>query len=166
MEAWLPEEYAKLLPPDAPLPSSLAGAISASSNGSEDVVMLTLSEKLPYSSEMLVNPNAIAVDVYGATSNTNWITQTRFVKGIESITWKQVVTDQYRIIIRLLHPHWGYDIDYAGNTLRIKIRRPPVIASVDSVLSGLIIAVDAGHGGDNNGSLGATGYEYLDGTLS
>ena len=166
MEAWLPEEFAKLLPPDTPLPRALAGAISATSNGSEDIVMLTLSKKLPYSSEVLVNPNAIAVDVYGATSNTNWISQSRFVKGIESITWKQIAADQYRIIIGLLHSHWGYDIDYAGNSLQIKIRRPPVIASLDSVLSGLIIAVDAGHGGENHGAIGATGVLEKDMTIS
>jgi N-acetylmuramoyl-L-alanine amidase len=166
MEAWLPEEFAKLLPPDTPLPRALAGAISATSNGSEDIVTLGLSEKLPYSSEVLVNPNAIAVDVYGATSNTNWISQSRFVKGIESITWKQVAVDQYRIIIDLLHPHWGYDIDYAGNSLQIKIRKPPVIASLDSVLSGLIIAVDAGHGGENHGAIGATGVLEKDMTIS
>ncbi|MGD0035794.1 MAG: N-acetylmuramoyl-L-alanine amidase [Bacteroidota bacterium] len=166
MEAWLPEEFAKLLPPDTPLPRALAGAISATSNGSEDIVTLTLSEKLPYSSEALVNPSAIAVDVYGATSNTNWISQSRFVKGIESITWKQVAVDQYRIIIDLLHSHWGYDIDYAGNSLQIKIRRPPVIASPDSVLSGLIIAVDAGHGGENHGAIGATGVLEKDMTIS
>ena len=176
MEAWLPEEFAKLLPPVTPLPRALAGAISASSNNSEDIVTLTLSEKLPYTSEQLVNPNAIAVDVYGATSNTNWISLPRSAKGIESITWRQVTADQYRIIISLLHPHWGYEIDYAGHSLRIKIRRPPVIPSPDSVLSGLVIAVDAGHGGDNNGSIGATGVlekdmnismaNYLDSLLS
>jgi N-acetylmuramoyl-L-alanine amidase len=157
MEAWLPEEFATLLPPDTPLPRALAGAISATSNGSEDIVALTLSDKLPYSSEQLINPNAIVVDVYGATSNTNWISQSRFVKGIESITWQQVAADQYRLIISLLHSHWGYDIDYAGSSLRIKIRRPPVVVSPDSILAGLIIAVDAGHGGENRGALGATG---------
>jgi N-acetylmuramoyl-L-alanine amidase len=176
MGAWMPEEFAKLLPPDTPLPRALAGAISATGNNSEDIVTLTLSEKLPYSSEVLVNPSAIAVDIYGATSNTNWISQPRSTEGIESITWKQVAADQYRIIIGLLHPHWGYDIDYAGKSLRIKIRRPPMIASPDSVLSGLVIAVDAGHGGENHGSIGATGVlekdmnismaNYLDSVLS
>ena len=157
MEAWLPEGFAKLLPPEEPLPHALAGSLSATSEGSEEIVTLALSEKLPYSSELLVNPNAIAVDIYGATSNTNWISQSRFVKGIESITWKQVAADQYRILIGLLHPHWGYDIEYARQSLRIKIRKPPVIASPDSVLAGLVIAVDAGHGGENNGAIGATG---------
>jgi N-acetylmuramoyl-L-alanine amidase len=158
MEAWLPEEFAKLLPPNTPQPRSLAGAISATGNGSEDVVTLALSEKLPYSSDQLINPNAIVVDVYGATSNTNWISLQPSSRGIENITWKQVAGDQYRMTVSLRHrQHWGYDIDYIGNSLRVKIRRPPVSASRDSILSGLTIAVDAGHGGENKGSIGATG---------
>jgi N-acetylmuramoyl-L-alanine amidase len=166
MDAWLPEEFAKLLPPDTPLPRSLAGAISATGSSTEDIVTVALSEKLPFTSEQSVNPNAIIVDVYGATSNTNWISQQLSAKGIESITWKQVAADQYQIIINLLHPHWGYDIDYAGNLLRVKIRRAPMMASPDSVLSGLTIAVDAGHGGDNHGAIGATGVQEKDMTIS
>jgi N-acetylmuramoyl-L-alanine amidase len=166
MEAWLPEEFAKLLPPDTPLPRSLTGPISAVGNNTEDILTVGLSAKLPYSSEQTVNPNAIVVDLYGATSNTNWISQQSSAKGIESIAWKQIAADQYRIIINLIHPHWGYDIDYAGSSLRIKIRRPPVIASPDSVLAGLVIAVDAGHGGDNHGAIGATGVFEKDMTIS
>ena len=166
MEAWLPEEFAKLLPPDTPLPRSLAGAISATNTSSEDIVTLALTEKLPYTSEQSINPNAIIVDVYGATSNTNWISQPRSVKGIESITWKQVAGDQYRLIITLLHPQWGYDIDYTGKSLRIKIRRPPVISSINSVLTEMTIAVDAGHGGENHGAIGATGVFEKDMTIS
>ena len=166
MEAWLPEEFAKLLPPDTPLPRSLAGAISAIGNGSEDIITLVLSEKLPYTSEQLIAPNAIAVDVYGATSNTNWISQSLPASGIENITWKQVAAEQYRMIIALQHPHWGYDMDYAGNLLRVKIRRPPVILSRDSVLAGLTVALDAGHGGEMKGAVGATGALEKDATIS
>ena len=166
MDAWLPEEFAKLLPPDTPLPRSLAGAISVTGYNSEDLVTLVLTEKLPYTSEQLITPNAIAVDVYGATSNTNWISQNTPERGIESITWNQVATDQYRMIITLQHPHWGYDIDYAGNLLRVKIRRPPVILSRDSVLAGLTIALDAGHGGEVKGAVGATGTLEKDVTIS
>lgn len=158
MEAWLPEEFAKLLPSGTPIPHSLAGAISALGYDSEDVVTLALSQKLPYTSEQLVDPAAIAVTVYGVTSNTNWIAHQLSAKEVENISWKQVAKDQYRMVIVLRHQqHWGYDIDYAGNSLRVKVRRPPVIASRDSVLAGLVIAVDAGHGGDNKGSIGATG---------
>jgi N-acetylmuramoyl-L-alanine amidase len=166
MEAWLPEEFVKLMPPDTPQPRSLTGSISAMGNESEDIVTLALSEKLPYSSDQLVNQNAIVVDVYGATSNTNWISHNPSATGIENITWKQVAGDQFQMIIALCHRrHWGYDIDYVGNLLRVKIRRPPAINSRDSVLTGLTIAVDAGHGGDNKGSIGATGVLEKDITI-
>jgi len=167
MEAWLPEEYARLLPPDTPLPRSLAGSISSTGTDSIDVVILSLSRRLPYTSEQLTNPTSIAVDVYGATSNTNWITQHLTAKGIESVRWTQVAGDQYRMLITLRSPyHWGYDIDYVGSSLRIRIRRPPVVANLDSVLTGLTIAVDAGHGGENAGAIGATGAREMDANIS
>lgn len=168
MEAWLPREFARLLPLDTPLPHSLTGSITATGNDSVDIVTVSLSQRLPFASDQQVNPNAIVVDVYGATSNTNWITHHLSARGVESVKWNQVSSDQYRLTIALKHrQHWGYDIDYnGGSNLRIRIRRPPSVASKDSVLAGLTIAVDAGHGGDNQGALGATGVQEMDVTLS
>jgi len=115
-----------------------------------------------------VDPNAVNVDIFGATSNTNWITQQLSAKGIESVKWNQVASDQFRISIALKQKQqWGYDIGYDnGSTLRIRMRRPPVIDTMNSVLSGMTIAVDAGHGGSNNGALGATGMLEKEVTLS
>lgn len=167
MVAWLPEEYAQLLPLDTPVPRSLAGSISAVGTDSVDIVTLSLSKKLPYTSEQLVNPNAILVNVFGATSNTNWITHHLSRKVVESVSWKQVAADHYQLLISLnIAMHWGYDIDYLGNTLRIKIRRPPVIKSIASPLAGLTIAVDPGHGGDNIGATGITGAREMDANFS
>lgn len=168
MEAWLPQEFARLLPPDTPVPHSLAGSILATGNDSIDIVTVSFAKKLPFTSDQQVNPNAILVDVYGATSNTNWITHHLSAKGIESVKWNQISGDQYRLTVTLKHrQHWGYDIDYnGGSNLQMRIRRPPVILSKDSALAGLTIAVDAGHGGDNNGALGATGALEMDLTLA
>ncbi|MBI4429199.1 MAG: N-acetylmuramoyl-L-alanine amidase [Ignavibacteriales bacterium] len=168
MEGWLPQEFARLLPPDTPIPHSLAGSILATGNDSVDIVTVSLAQKLPFTSDQQVNPNAILVDVYGATSNTNWITHHLSARGIESVKWNQVSADQYRLTITLKHrQHWGYDIDYNGGAnLRIRIRRPPVLFSRDSVFAGLTVVVDAGHGGDNNGALGATGIREMELTLS
>jgi len=167
MEAWIPADSVRLLPNDSPLPRSLAGSISATGNDSIDVVSLSLSQRLPFTSEQLLSPTAIAVDVYGATSNTNWITHNLSAKGIQSVHWSQVAADRYRLIVTLNHrSHWGYDIDYVGNSLRLRIRRPPVIASRHSILAGLTIVLDAGHGGDNIGARGATGVREMDANLN
>jgi N-acetylmuramoyl-L-alanine amidase len=168
MEAWLPQEYARLLPPDTPLPRSLTGSISVTGNDSLDIVTVALSQKLPYTSDQTMNPMAIMVDVYGATSNTNWIIHHLSAQGIESVKWNQVAGDQYRLTIALRgNQHWGYDIDYNGGTsLNVRLRRAPLIVNKDVPLTGMIIGVDAGHGGENNGALGATGVKEMDMTLS
>jgi N-acetylmuramoyl-L-alanine amidase len=160
MQAWIPQEYVRLLPPDAPAPASLTGSISVTGTDSEDVVIVGLSSKMAYTSDLQTDPLAIVVDVYGATSNTNWITHHLSAQEISSVRWNQVEADRYRLTIALNHrQHWGHDIEYLGSSLRIRVRRPPQVADPARPLSGLTIAVDAGHGGSNRGALGSTGVE-------
>ncbi len=159
MTAWLPEDFAQLQPLETPQPRSLTGSISATGTDTEHIVTVSLSQRLPYLTDQSINPPAVIVDVFGATSNTNWITHHLSARGINSVSWDQVGTDQYRLTIALkAQQHWGYDIGYEqGSALRVRIRRAPRIANPDSVLAGLTIAVDAGHGGDNSGAIGSTG---------
>lgn len=159
MTGWLPEDFVQLLPLETPQPKSLTGSISVTGTDAEDVINLSLSQRLPYLSDQLTDPAALVVDVYGATSNTNWITHHKSAAGIKSVSWDQVSTDHYRLTIALAYgQHWGYDVGYdQGSTLRIRVRRPPVISNQESVLAGLTVAVDAGHGGDNSGASGSTG---------
>lgn len=159
MTGWLPEDFAQLLPRETPQPRSFTGSISVTGTDAEDVINVSLSQRLPYLSDQLVDPAALVVDVYGATSNTNWITHHKSASGIKSVSWDQVAAEHYRLTIALTYgQHWGYDIGYdQGTSLRINVRRPPVFANQDSELAGLTIAVDAGHGGDNSGASGSTG---------
>ena len=168
MEAWLPEDFAQILPLETPRPRSLIGALTVSGNDKEDVITVALDQRLPYLSQQLVDPTAIVVDIFGATSNTNWITHQLSGSGIKNVTWSQVAAGQYRLTITLTYQqHWGYDISYDnGSIMRIIVRRPPVISSPDSALTGMTIAVDAGHGGENDGALGSTGKKEKDITLS
>lgn len=167
LTGWLPEEFGRLLPLETPRPRSLVSSLSATGNDRQDAVLVSLSERLPFVSEQLLNPTAIAVDIFGATSNTNWITHHLSAEGIRSVTWDQVSEDHYRLLITLTYSqHWGYDIGYGGNSLRVRINRPPRLDTDGSVLKNLTIAVDAGHGGDNQGALGATALREMDVTLA
>jgi N-acetylmuramoyl-L-alanine amidase len=161
MIGWLPEDFAQLLPVETPQPRSLVGSISTSGNATEDVVSVSLNQRLPYLADQMVDPPALVVDIFGGTSNTNWITHHRSATGIRSVSWNQVGVDHYRLTIALNNAqHWGYDVGYdQGSNLRIRVRKPPRIANPDSVLAGFIIAVDAGHGGENTGAVGATGIQ-------
>jgi N-acetylmuramoyl-L-alanine amidase len=128
-----------------------------------DYVTILLDEKLPYSSRMEINPSRIIVDIFGATSNTNWITQLSSSKEIKNAWYEQPEDDVMRVIIGLKHQqHWGYRIFYTENKLTIRVKRQPTMLN----LSKLKIAIDAGHGGDNIGATGIkTGIKEKEYTL-
>lgn len=117
-----------------------------------DYVTVSLDERMPYRSMQEINPSRVIVDVFGVTSNTNWITQLGSAKEVKNAYYQQTEDDVFRIFIELKHAqHWGYSIFYEGSKLVIRINRQPAVLS----LSKLKIAVDAGHGGDNTGANGA-----------
>lgn len=118
-----------------------------------DFITIQLDEKLPYTSRMEIDPSRIVVDIFGATSNTNWITQLDSAKEIKNIWYEQPEDDLMRIFIELKHNQlWGYSIFYdTTNKLTIRVKRQR-----DSVkLKDLTIAIDAGHGGTNIGATGS-----------
>ena len=63
--------------------SHLTGSWSVRGDSSFDYVTVALDEKLPYKSDMQIGPSRIVVDIFGATSNTNWITQLSTAKEIK-----------------------------------------------------------------------------------
>jgi N-acetylmuramoyl-L-alanine amidase len=152
--AYIDDDAVQFLPQGNFTPESLTGSLRAYGDSLYDYVTISLTSKLPYQSFQLINPSKIVVDVFGATNNTNWITQLENLKEIKNVFYEQVEDEIYRVTIELNHAqHWGHQIYYKGNTLIIKVKRQPA----DLSLKKLIIAVDAGHGGSNTGASGPTG---------
>lgn len=152
--AYIPDELVELMPKGTFAPSSLTDKWNVYGDDEYDYVRVGLFAKLPYQSFQLADPAKIVVDIYGATNNTNWITQLETVKEIKNIYYEQKEDAVFRITIELKHAqHWGYQLYYAGNSLMIKIKHQPDELS----LKNLTIAVDAGHGGTNTGGVGPTG---------
>ncbi|MFT3845894.1 MAG: N-acetylmuramoyl-L-alanine amidase [Lacibacter sp.] len=161
-QAYIEEEYVDTADAVSFSPASLTGNMRVWGDSSFDYVTLALFEKLPYQSFQEINPSKIVVDVFGATSNTNWLTQLQSVKEIKNVYYNQLEEDIFRVTIELNHQqHWGHSIYYNGNTLMIRVKRQPQNLS----LSKLVIAVDAGHGGVNKGAFGLTGVMEKDMTL-
>lgn len=119
-----------------------------------DYATIQLDEKLPYRSMQEIHPARIVVDIFGTTSNTNWITQLSSAKEIKNTWYEQQEDDVMRIFIELKHQqHWGYSIYYdTFQKLTIRVKRQPKVLQ----LKGLVVAVDAGHGGTNVGAAGIT----------
>jgi N-acetylmuramoyl-L-alanine amidase len=160
--AWIPENQVELLPIGTFLPKSLTDSWAVYGGSKSDRVIIRLSEKLPFSTRQEINPTRIIVDIYGATANSNWITQHLTTEAIKNLYYEQVESNLFRIIIEPTYKQiWGYDIGYSGNALEINIKKQPKNLSI----SNLKIILDAGHGGENRGALGASGLLEKDVTL-
>jgi len=161
--AYIPDDLVKLMPKGTLMPNALTDKWNVYGDDQYDYVRVGLFAKLPYQSFQLVDPSKIVVDIYGATNNTNWITQLETAKEIKNVSYEQKEDDVFRITIELKHAqHWGHQIYYAGNSLMIKVRRQPE----NLLLKNLTIAVDAGHGGTNTGAAGPTSILEKDLTLA
>ncbi len=161
--AYIPEELVTLMAKGTFTPESLTAKWNVYGDDKYDYVKVGLFAKLPYQSFQLTDPSAIVVDIFGATNNTNWITQLETVTEIKKVDYEQVADDIFRVTISLKHAqHWGHLVYYNGNTLVIKIKHQPENLSIKN----LTIAVDAGHGGTNNGAVGATGIYEKEITLA
>jgi N-acetylmuramoyl-L-alanine amidase len=161
--AYIPEEHIEYLSESIKASISLTGKMLGYGDEKYDYVKIWLNAKLPYQSYQALDPSRIVVDIFGATNNTNWITQMQSMQAIRHIHYEQIADEIFRVTIQLQQTqHWGHTIYYNGNSLMIRINRPPVNAS----LKNMIIAIDAGHGGTNNGAVGATGVYEKDLTLA
>ena len=152
--AFIDDDAVEFLPKGSFTPESLTDRWTVYGDSAFDYVQLGLQARLPYQSFQLVDPSKIVVDIFGATNNTNWITQLENTKEIKNVFYEQLEDEIFRITIELKHAqHWGHSIYYKGNMLVIKVKRQPE----NLALKNLIIAVDAGHGGSNTGAGGPTG---------
>lgn len=133
----------------------LTGSLRVWGDSASDLVAITVDERWPYRAIQQIEPSRIAVDIFGVTSNTNWITQLKGTKEIKNTWYEQIEDDVFRVYIDLKHPqHWGYALSYdsTGKHLIVRVKRQPAISDIKK----LRIAIDAGHGGDNLGADGVT----------
>jgi N-acetylmuramoyl-L-alanine amidase len=153
-EAWIAAGNVDLIPRGARLPAALTENWMVYGDDKYDYVTVGIPLRLPYTSTTEPDPTRIYVDLYGATSNTNWIIQQLTTREIKNVYYTEPSTGVFRITIELRHKQiWGYEIGYNPTGLVIKVRRQPEKLKVKA----LTFALDAGHGGENLGALGSTG---------
>lgn len=151
--AYLPKQNWKSDTTIRTLPFYLTSSWRVWGDDRYDYVSIALPERLPYKTVQQIDPSRIVIDIYGVTSNTNWITQLNTVKEIKNVWYEQPEDDVFRVYIELKHQqHWGYLAYYKNNALQIKVKRQPASLKPKDIL----IALDAGHGGANTGATGIT----------
>ncbi|MDP4253374.1 MAG: N-acetylmuramoyl-L-alanine amidase [Bacteroidota bacterium] len=139
----------------------LTGNMKVYGDSAYDYVDIRLDERLPYRGMQMIDPSRVAIDIFGVTSNTNWITQVQTTREIKNTWYEQIEDDVFRIYIELKHPqHWGYYLSYDSGATKfnIRIRRQPAVLDIKRMR----IAIDPGHGGTNIGANGVTDTSVLE----
>jgi len=161
--AWIEAGSIRVLPFGTPPPRSLVGSATLHGNSHGDALTIPLETRLPFTLQPVLNPPALWLDLYGATSNLTWITQSLSAGNVLRVDWEQVEDDRLRIRLDLKHPPvWGYGAEYknGSNQLVVTIRNAPILSPApDAPLKGLTVALDPGHGGRNRGAIGCLGIE-------
>lgn len=162
--AYIPKQYAQVLPLGEKPPFSLTGSWTVSNNGKADKVRVSLEDKQPYIINSNPELNQIVVDIHGVACNSNWITQYLNLESIEYVHLNQKESDVLSVIIKLKDKYsWGYSVDYSGNSLEITVNHTPQAlkskAKIKSKtsLEGLYFGLDAGHGGESTGAMSPSG---------
>lgn len=107
------------------------------------------------------SPRRLILQLFGVTSNTDWIRSEFRDSLVDYCTWIQREEDLYEFTINLKRSLWGYDCYYDGSTLCLKIIKPPKNART---LKGKTVVVDPGHSADP-GSIGPTGFTEAEANL-
>lgn len=156
--AFIPKEYADKAKPGSKLPFSLTGSWSVSNAGDVDRVTLNLEERQPYTVRHEKNPDRIVIDIYGAACNSNWITQYFGLKVIDYVDFQQIQPDVFRVVLNLKNKYsWGYNLEYSNNNLIINVKHGP-----KPKMKGMVIGIDAGHGGSASGAVSPSGFKEKD----
>ncbi|AFZ45342.1 cell wall hydrolase/autolysin [Halothece sp. PCC 7418] len=77
---------------------------------------------------------------------------------IERLDWQQIDPETVQYTFHLKSDQqWGYNLRYEGPNLILSLKHPPTARSAQP-LAGMRILVDPGHGGEELGAKGPTGY--------
>ncbi|MFA6334565.1 MAG: N-acetylmuramoyl-L-alanine amidase [Bacteroidales bacterium] len=160
--SYIPKDFVSRTPFGTKPPFSLTGSWSVSNTGKADKVIVSLEQRQPYTVKQERDPNRIVVDIYGAACNSNWITQYLDLKVIDYVDLQQIQPDVFRVIINLKNKYsWGYSVDYTGNSLAIIVKHAP-----EPTIKGLVIGIDAGHGGSASGAVSPSGFQEKEQNLA
>jgi N-acetylmuramoyl-L-alanine amidase len=134
-------------------------SLSCSPSDDGDILSIPYDNPIPYAIYPEPALKRIRIRLYGAMTSSTWITHLQGRKYIDQVTWGQITPETYEIQINLSTSRiWGYDLNREGNRLILRIKYPPEInLGKEKPLSGLKIAIEAGHGGESYGAMGLSG---------
>jgi len=133
--------------------------MSCAPSSEADILSIPYLEPVPFEIHPDPSGRRIIITLFGVETSSTWISHASGLRIINMITWEQSTPETYRVYVNLKADRiWGYDLKVVGQRLVLRIKYPPEInTGADKPLSGLKIAIEAGHGGISTGAIGLSG---------
>ena len=166
--AWIKAEETKPVLGNV-LPRSIIRGVSSRQVDSATEIIFPLQIPVPVAVKQ--QEDSITLTLYNTTAQTDTI-RLDDDPIIERLDWQQVSPKQIDYTFELKNrQQWGYDLRYEGSNLILSLRHPPKISAtpastfdgiieseLEKPLSNIEILLDPGHGGEETGAKGPTGY--------
>lgn len=132
---------------------SFTGAAAAQTATGEVLTFTGFGTPLAYTNLVAGN---LEMDFYDADFADGFaVTGSEMVSGV-TVTPRGAYT---RVTLSFAQPIWGYTVEYAGGTTQVILKKSPVrSAEFGRPLAGVTVLLDAGHGDQDSGAMGAAGY--------
>ena len=150
---WILASEARELP-DAIAPHTAIRSLRSVVQGNTTDIRIPLEVPVPVS--IAQGTDWIDLTLHNATAQTDTIAVGADAI-LERLDWHQPEPGRVVYRFNLKGRPWGYALRYDGTTLVLTLNHPPRRTG-DRPLSGTTIAIDPGHGGNESGSVGPTGY--------
>jgi len=145
-------------------PLSMIRSVSARQVPGATEVIFPLQMPVPMTVQQ--GDRTLVLTLYNTTAQTDII---RFNPNpvISRLDWQQVAPGMVQYTFNLKsQQQWGYKLRYEGTSLVLTLRHPPNRTKLfGKPLSGIKILLDPGHGGEDSGAPGPTGYPEKEATL-
>lgn len=146
-DAWVKRSQLELLPLGTVLAPARVDVIRTIDVDRSTGIRIVLNRSVPYQVTVNDDGRCLAVSLYNAQADIDWIRYAAKSGMIGNIAWEQPENGLVRLTVTLNEPLWGWKAEYQDNVLLVTVRPRPRIDK-DHPLRGLRIALDPGHSPD------------------
>ncbi len=151
---WIDEEETQVIPNERQV-QTLIRSVKGEQTATRTEIRFPLQTPVPVSVQQGEDTFTLTLHHTIAQTDTIHLDDDPLIKRLD---WQQINPETVEYTFHLKsNQQWGYDLRYEGSNLILSLKHPPTAPSTQP-LAGMRILLDPGHGGEELGAKGPTGY--------